>query len=281
MAKAKPIRKVDRTAPVRQAAARMIGQRLDEMLAWEKYLAAQECVQELHQMRIAAKRLRYTLEVFQEAYASQEVVAPVYGKAIEAVRTLQDHLGEIHDADVLTPSLTEQLAQLLSPGYGVDGSDRPVVGVHHVDFDAAQGLIALCREAREGRDRRYRLLLGQWQQLKEAGLFAQLRALLDWAVNEPVSSVDRSVSTVLAEEVSASDTRGDEGGSGTAPDASVPAARLQEVVHEEEPQSQVVARGRVARSARRSAGATGPKNGVGHSGTGSDSGEGSAEGGPE
>ena len=48
----------------------------------------------LHDLRIAAKWLRYTLEFVREALGSES--APV----IERVVALQDHLGWLHDADV-------------------------------------------------------------------------------------------------------------------------------------------------------------------------------------
>ena len=48
----------------------------------------------LHDLRIAAKWLRYTIEFVREALGSDS--APV----IERVVALQDHLGWMHDADV-------------------------------------------------------------------------------------------------------------------------------------------------------------------------------------
>lgn len=48
----------------------------------------------IHQLRIAGKRLRYTIEFFREALGPE---APML---IERVTALQDHLGLLHDADV-------------------------------------------------------------------------------------------------------------------------------------------------------------------------------------
>jgi len=48
----------------------------------------------LHQLRIAGKRLRYTIEFFREPLGPE---APML---IERVTALQDHLGFLHDADV-------------------------------------------------------------------------------------------------------------------------------------------------------------------------------------
>jgi CHAD domain-containing protein len=48
----------------------------------------------IHQLRIAGKRLRYTLEFFREP------LGPEASMLIERVTALQDHLGLLHDADV-------------------------------------------------------------------------------------------------------------------------------------------------------------------------------------
>ncbi len=69
---------------------------------WEHYGAVRAyaarlpaaAVPTLHALRIAGKRLRYVLEFFAGA------LGPGLPAAIAAVTALQDHLGELHDADV-------------------------------------------------------------------------------------------------------------------------------------------------------------------------------------
>ncbi len=67
---------------------------LDAFLQYEPFLNNPECTTELHQMRIAAKRLRYTLETFAECYAGN--LKP----SLQTLRQAQDALGQIHDCDV-------------------------------------------------------------------------------------------------------------------------------------------------------------------------------------
>ena len=57
----------------------------------------------LHALRIECKRLRYTLEFF------GEVLSPRAGEVIEAVIRLQDHLGDLNDADVANAMLSDFL----------------------------------------------------------------------------------------------------------------------------------------------------------------------------
>jgi hypothetical protein len=149
-------------------------------------------------MRIAAKQLRYTLEMFEEKVKEQTHFGAEYTAAIETVRGLQEHLGEIHDADVLVPRLLEHLTHLAAEGFGAAKNGEPVAGVHLVDFDACEGLLVLCREARETRDRRYRRLVRDWERIEESGIFGKLRALLQEAALSPAeAALPDPIATVL------------------------------------------------------------------------------------
>lgn len=73
----------------------------------------------LHALRIECKRLRYTLEFF------SEVLGPEARDVIQAVVQLQDHLGDLNDADVANAMLSDFLfaprpdgegARLIAPG---------------------------------------------------------------------------------------------------------------------------------------------------------------------
>ncbi|HZP80726.1 MAG TPA: CHAD domain-containing protein [Chthonomonadaceae bacterium] len=185
MARARPIVGIDPDAPLLASAARIVSARLDEMLAYESCLADADAVYALHQMRIAAKRLRYTMEMFQDAYNSFSRYGKPFAAAIEEIRALQELLGEIHDADVLVPQLTEHLARLLRKGYGENAKGGPRVGVHLVDFEACQGLLTLCRETQAARDARFQQLKERWAQLQQQTYFDTLRALLEKAATEP------------------------------------------------------------------------------------------------
>jgi CHAD domain-containing protein len=95
MAKAKPITGLDLHAPVGKNARIIARERLAEMYEWSNFADDPYRVRELHDLRIAAKRLRYTLEVF------EDVLPEECKAAVKELEQLQDELGSLHDSDVM------------------------------------------------------------------------------------------------------------------------------------------------------------------------------------
>jgi CHAD domain-containing protein len=85
---------------VRDTAGSRIWRAYEQVRAYEAVLRWAD-IETIHQLRIAAKWLRYTLEFFREA------LGPEVDVLIPRVVALQDHLGWLHDADV-TIALTRQ-----------------------------------------------------------------------------------------------------------------------------------------------------------------------------
>src|SRR5208283_3363008 len=68
--------------------------RLDDFLSMEKYVYLENKNLKHHEMRIYAKKLRYTMEAFAPLYKNK------LAKEIETITAFQDVLGEMHDCDV-------------------------------------------------------------------------------------------------------------------------------------------------------------------------------------
>ncbi len=184
MTKAKQIPYVDPEASLFAHAAVAIGVRLDELVEFEHYLNNPDEVYELHQMRIAAKRLRYAMDVFQKAYADYSSLGSEFAAAMSEIKLIQSHLGDIHDADVLVPRLATKLHKLMATGVGKDKKGEPKVGVHLIDFDSCQGLLTLCKQSADARDASFDKLALDWSRMQSEGLFDSLRRLLRSAITE-------------------------------------------------------------------------------------------------
>jgi CHAD domain-containing protein len=95
--KARKVKGVDPAAPLADGAERIVRVRLDELCSFMP--RALDDTSALHDMRIAAKRLRYALE------ATGGCFGPYASTAIKHVKAIQDVLGEIHDADEHLPEV--------------------------------------------------------------------------------------------------------------------------------------------------------------------------------
>jgi CHAD domain-containing protein len=77
--------------------------RLEDVYYYEKDIANPECVEEIHAMRIAIKRLRYSIEIFSPLFPDG------LNSFLQATRSSQEMLGTIHDCDAWILSLPEFL----------------------------------------------------------------------------------------------------------------------------------------------------------------------------
>ncbi len=104
--KARKVKGLDPGTMLGENAARMVKVRLAELRSFTpKALDPGEDVVQ-HDMRIAAKRLRYVLEATGFCFGRAGAAARKRAKDI------QDLLGEVHDADVMLPRLAEHRAEL-------------------------------------------------------------------------------------------------------------------------------------------------------------------------
>jgi len=95
MAKARPITGLNPQDPTGKNARMIAKVRLEDLYSWETFVDNPYNIAELHNMRIAAKRLRYTFEVFED-------VLPVASKAVlKELVQIQEELGNFHDSDVM------------------------------------------------------------------------------------------------------------------------------------------------------------------------------------
>ena len=104
--KPKRVKKLDPHSPLADNAARIIRTRLDEMLSFAPAALEFERSRDQHDMRIAAKRLRYVLETTEFCFGKPAQTAR------RRARDLQDLLGELHDCDVMLPRVEGHLAAL-------------------------------------------------------------------------------------------------------------------------------------------------------------------------
>jgi hypothetical protein len=158
MAKARPIKGLNPHAPTGQNARIIAKVRLEELYSWKKYVDNPYRVRELHNLRIAAKRLRYTFEVFEEVLpeASQSIV--------KELARIQEELGSLHDSDVMIAMLRLCLGRQDSGTISdtAKRKEKPVVQPELVN-DLLKPSVAPTAEERYGLEN----LLHKQEQLRE------------------------------------------------------------------------------------------------------------------
>jgi CHAD domain-containing protein len=107
--KPRPVEDLDPGAPLRPNAARIVRTRLAELRAFAEEALEPGATTVQHDMRIAAKRLRYVLEIVAVCFG------PEAEAARDAAKVLQGVLGDIRDCDALMPRAAgiESLEMLL------------------------------------------------------------------------------------------------------------------------------------------------------------------------
>jgi CHAD domain-containing protein len=179
--KARTVKGLDPDAPLAGNAQRIVLVRLDELCGFMPKAADPAEVVALHDMRIAAKRLRYVLEL----------TAPCFGPYAETatknVKDLQDLLGEIHDCDVQLPDveafagglLAEDAVALAARSGEAQDLDPVLLRAAPHARDHA-GLAALQTYLRARRAVLFEHFLALWGDYERKGF----RARLEYAVGE-------------------------------------------------------------------------------------------------
>jgi CHAD domain-containing protein len=98
--KARKVKHLDPAGPLEDNAWRIIAVRTQEVLDLAAGAQDPSEVKALHDLRIAAKRLRYLLEL-----TGQACIGTGSAGLVKQLKGLQDLLGEIHDCDVQLPPL--------------------------------------------------------------------------------------------------------------------------------------------------------------------------------
>lgn len=182
MSRAWPVENVDPDAPVGVNARRVLAVRIAELYSYEPAVAEPAWSHELHDMRIAAKRLRYTLELF----------AAQFGEAgkrqIDRIKQVQEALGVLHDRDVEIEMVGAELSAAMADEADRVRADLAAAAPQEMAAiatsamrpppdDVRRGLISLLSMAHADRQKAYDSFTSLWRRLSEEGMRRDLVAL--------------------------------------------------------------------------------------------------------
>jgi CHAD domain-containing protein len=147
---------VDPYEPYALAAARVVRQRALELFAHEEGVLDTSDIERVHDMRVASRRLRAVLEIFEPCFPHGD-----FKTVLRDVKALADALGERRDPDVHIEAMEELEAS-------VQATNRP-------------GIEALVKRQRARQAAGNATLQAALEYTREADLHARLHSLADGA----------------------------------------------------------------------------------------------------
>jgi hypothetical protein len=151
MPKALPLFAVEPVGSLGDNGALMLYTRYSEMVYFAASIHDPKNIAELHAMRISAKRLRYTMEIFAPAYHQNSAA---YDQLLTVIKSCQEQIGEIHDCDVRIEQIREYMNQ--------NSGKKPEIKV---------GLAALIDEEVSARQKLYDSFAAYWENLAQNRTF--------------------------------------------------------------------------------------------------------------
>ena len=131
---------------------------LQNFLGMEEYVHKENEKQKHHEMRIFAKKLRYTMEIFAPMYKNK------LAKEIDNIKKYQDILGEMHDCDVWIDYLPKFIAETL-----------PTITDPKNQADFKQAMLDFQTFIKDERKKHYSQFELQWEENKKENFFPQLK----------------------------------------------------------------------------------------------------------
>lgn len=152
-------------AATRQVGFEALHLRLQALYSLAPFLKTPAASARQHRMRIEAKRLRYTMEIFSDLYDGS------LGEFIHTTRVLQEHLGVLHDADVWIegiPLFIEEERGKMAEYFGNTKSFSRLL----------PGLLYLQENQQGVRAEAYGQTLLFWKKMEEEAVLKRLESLL-------------------------------------------------------------------------------------------------------
>jgi hypothetical protein len=183
--KARKVKGLDAGGPLASNAVRIAETRIGELRSFAGAARDPGAVEALHDMRIAAKRVRYVLELTEPCLGSAAA------RGAKRARQLQTLLGEIHDCDELLPLLDEHERRLRAEDAA---AVRSAAGERAKDVDPAlagevpnrrryRGLEALRAFLSGRRQVLYARFVREWERLERDGFWDRVERELAQAAD--------------------------------------------------------------------------------------------------
>jgi len=186
-----------------RTAAGHIGLVLERLLAHDTALQNPDDADGHHKARIAAKKLRYTLEVYRPIYPNR------LKSSLGQIKKLQESLGTLHDCDVWVQFLTQVVSDRYPALVPQDDTKPNFFGTRGPGTGGSPAepeVVHLLLDRKQKRDLIYRDLVAIWEDCKARNVWERLRTEIDSAAEvspapellEPKKTKEYSIDAVQA-----------------------------------------------------------------------------------
>ena len=173
-------------------AAERISHAILDLFVYEPWVRTPDAVAEHHAMRIAAKRLRYTMEVYAPIYRLE------FKKPLGRIKKIQTILGDIHDCDVWIDQISLEIVKERTRVHSVKD-------VNNTRSATILSLKQLLTDRERKRAQLHRGFVRFWDSLLRTRFWDTLRASLlsdikvGFSLVKPRTSADDATAAVTAE----------------------------------------------------------------------------------
>lgn len=182
MSRAWTVEGIEPEAPLLTNARRVLRVRVAEFYSYASTVPIEAASIAHHDLRIATKRLRYTLEMF------STVFAPLGDLQIERTKALQEVLGDLHDYDVRIAMIerevsavaveqVEAVTQALAIAPESEHAAITTSALRPPPDDPRRGLFALLGREYVARREQYQTFVELWRSLEREGMRGDLATL--------------------------------------------------------------------------------------------------------
>ncbi len=185
--KARRVKGLDCDGGLAENARRIVLVRLDELFSFDPAVRDPRAVEELHDMRIAAKRLRYILELTESALGDAARLGTKEAKGLQGL------LGDIHDCDVMVPRVRDEVERLRAQDAAAVRASadprakdlEPEAVRKAPNLGRYRGLEALATYLTARREVLYARFIGEWDRLQRGKFRERLERGLAEALAVP------------------------------------------------------------------------------------------------
>ena len=154
------------TPALYQRSFNAINATLVDFLSHEEYIHSPENVEELHAMRIAGKKLRYSIELFAPIY--KQTMIPY----VQIMKDIQDQLGNIHDDDIWIswlPTFIVKEKKRITDFYGTSSPIDKLL----------PGIASLIEDRKNARSMEYQTFMATWKTHQDENTWPVLENIIN------------------------------------------------------------------------------------------------------